>query len=339
MSEEQLVKFAVCGYGNIGKRHAEEISMHPQADLIAIADCVEETAYLARDKYEIPVFSSMDFMLEDTQPDVVCICTPNSTHIPLALKVMRKHTNVLVEKPLGIRGGDCDALVFMAEAKKLNAWCVLQNRYSPPAQYLKKLIESRVLGKIYWVEINCYWNRDNRYYKPDSWRGALTTDGGTLYTQFSHFVDLMYWIFGGVKLQHTKFFNNNHPDIEFEDSGFFSFDFEKEGAGLFSWSTSVWDKNMESSITVIAENGSLKIGGQYMEKMEYFHVRDLDAPDLGIANPANAYKGFMGSANNHALVIDNVIKAMKKQPAEIATAEEAIESVKIIEEVYRYRII
>jgi len=333
------IDFAVIGFGHIGSRHAEEISSHTGAELKAIVDTDADALKKAKEKYPAALYSSIDeFLLHKTGIDIVCICTPNGLHINQARQIIDEDMDVLVEKPLGLYKMECDDLIEFVKVRNRNLFCVLQNRYSPPAQYLKHIVGSLKLGKIFWVEVNCYWNRDERYYKKGGWRGTNELDGGTLYTQFSHFVDILYWVFGPVKNIEGRFWDFSHKYLtEFEDTGIFSFEFEHGGAGTFNYSTALWQQNMESSFTVIGEKGALKIGGQYMDKLEYFMVEGLEKPELPNGNPPNNYGSHQGSANNHAHVIDNVVKALNGQPFDIAKAEEAAASVAIIEEVYRIR--
>jgi UDP-N-acetyl-2-amino-2-deoxyglucuronate dehydrogenase len=144
----------------------------------------------------------------------------------------------------------------------------------------------RTAGKDLMVQLNCYWNRDDRYYKAGwlAWKKDL--DGGTLFTQFSHFIDIMYWLFGDIDKIQARLADHNHQDLtEFEDSGVVTFEFVNGGMGCLNFSTSVWDRNLESSMTIIAENGSIKIGGQYMDKVEYCHVKNYTLPELAPTNP------------------------------------------------------
>jgi predicted dehydrogenase len=185
------------------------------------------------------------------------------------------------------------------------------------------------------MQLNCYWNRDDRYYKKDSWHGKKDLDGGTLYTQFSHFIDIMYWLFGDVDNVQAKFNDFNHASLtDFEDSGFVSFDFVNGGMGCINYSTSVWNQNLESSMTIIAENGSVKIGGQYMDKVEYCHVKDYVMPELAATNPGNDYGAYKGSAQNHNYVIENVIDVLKDRGPITTNALEGLKVVDIIERIY-----
>jgi predicted dehydrogenase len=211
----------------------------------------------------------------------------------------------------------------------------MQNRFSPPSIWIKEMIESGRLGKIYMVQLNCYWNRDDHYYKTDSWHGKKNLDGGVLYTQFSHFVDIMYWLFGDIHNIQSKLdcFNHKHS-TEFEDSGFVLFDFVEGGMGSLNFSTCAWDKNLESSMTIIAENGSIKIGGQYMNEVEYCHVKDYTMPELAATNQSNDYGAYKGSAQNHNFVIDNVIKVINGNSSISTNALEGMKVVEIIERIY-----
>jgi len=337
--KDHKIKFAVVGFGNIGKRHAEEIAAHKDAELVAVVDINHEVSGLVVNLYNVTVYNDLeDLFTNQRDLDVINICTPNGLHIPMAMQVLAAGKHVVVEKPMGLFKNECDGLIELAAKNHKKVFCVLQNRYSPPAQLIHKMISEQRLGKIYWVAINCYWNRDKRYYLPGSWRGTKHMDGGPLYTQFSHFIDLLYWNFGPLKNLGGIFFNNNHDYLEgIEDTGSFHFEFERGGAGQFSYSTSLFESNLESSITIIGEKGTIKAGGQYMEKIDFFIVEGMAMPDLTETLPPNNYGDFKGSAANHAFVIDNVVKALKGQPYEMATAEDAAASVDIIEGVYKLR--
>jgi UDP-N-acetyl-2-amino-2-deoxyglucuronate dehydrogenase len=216
---------------------------------------------------------------------------------------------------------------------------VMQNRYSPPSTWLKDMVSSGKLGDIYNVQVNCYWNRDDRYYfkngKKHPWKGTNELDGGTLYTQFSHFVDLMYWIFGDISDIQAKFNNFSHQhSIEFEDTGLVSFKFVNGGMGCLNYSTAVWDNNLESSVTVIAENGTVKVGGQYMNEVEVCNIKDYTFEELPPSNPANDYGHYKGSANNHPYVFDNVVDVLQGRKPIATNALEGLKVVDIIERIY-----
>ena len=332
------VKFAVVGCGHIGKRHAEMIARNSESELVALID-IQNKEKLDIEKFEVPFFSSLnDFLTSGIESDVLNIATPNGFHAQQAMQVLDAKKNVVIEKPMALSKLDAEKVIFKALHVNKHVFTVMQNRYSPPSVWIKEMVESGRLGKIYMMQLNCYWNRDGRYYIADSWHGKKKLDGGTLFTQFSHFIDIMYWLFGDINNIQTKLDSHNHCGLtEFEDSGFVSFDFINGGMGCINYSTSVWDKNLESSMTIIAENGSVKIGGQYMDKVEYCHVKDYVMPKLAPTNPGNDYGAYKGSAQNHHYIIDNVIDVLKGNGTITTNALEGMKVVEIIERIYHWK--
>lgn len=335
---EHKKKFAVIGCGHIGKRHAEMITRNEEAELVALVD-VKPRRELGIDQYTAPLFASLDdFLTSGIEVDVINIATPNGFHAEHAMKSLEARKHIVVEKPMALNKHDAEKIIFKALNVHRHVFAVMQNRYSPPSVWIKDLIESGILGQVYMVQLNCYWNRDARYYKPDSWHGKKELDGGTLFTQFSHFIDIMYWLFGDVHNIQGKFNDFNHKDLtDFEDSGFLSFDFVNGGMGSLNYSTSIWNQNLESSMTIIAENGSVKIGGQYMDKVEICNIKDYQMPELAPTNPGNDYGAYKGSAANHHFVIDNVVDVLNGRSAITTNALEGLKVVDIIERIYNLR--
>jgi predicted dehydrogenase len=333
-----MIKFAVIGAGHIGKRHAEMIKRHDEAELVAICD-VKPIGEVDAEKFGVPYFNSADDLFSAALDiDVVNICSPNGLHAQHSLMALNHKKHIVCEKPMALHKQDCEAIIYKALQMHRNVFCVMQNRYSPPSAWIKEVIEKKIIGDIYMVQLNCYWNRDERYYKKGGWKGTEDLDGGTLFTQFSHFIDIMYWLFGDVKDIQAKFNDFNHQGLtSFEDSGFVNFNFINGGMGAINYSTSVWDTNLESSLTVIGSKGSVKIGGQYMDKVEYCHIKDYQMPELAATNPANDYGAYKGSANNHGYIIDNVIDTLKGRNTITTNALEGLKIVDIIERIYSLR--
>lgn len=332
------IKFAVIGQGHIGKRHAEMVRRNPDCELVAVCDIrsKEETGCT---EIQEPYFSSVEELLSSgLEFDVVNVCTPNGLHAQHSIAALETGHHIVVEKPMGLTRAECENVIFTALNRHKQVFAVMQNRFSPPARWLKSVVESGTLGKIYMVQINCYWNRDTRYYKAGGWKGTPDLDGGTLFTQFSHFIDIMYWLFGDIKDIQGKFADFAHQDLTaFEDSGAVNFNFVNGGMGCLNYSTAVWDTNMESSITIVAEKGSIKVGGQYMDKVEYCHIENYTMPEIEATGPANDYGGYKGSANNHHHIITNVVETLKGQGRITTNALEGLKIVDIIERIYACR--
>ncbi len=332
------IKFAVVGMGHIGKRHAEMIRRNENSQLAAVCDILPKEE-LGLNEVKEPFFNSIDDLLNSNLIiDVVCICTPNGFHAEYALKTLEKKKHAVVEKPIAMTKGDVEKILFKSLEVSRHIFCVMQNRYSPPSVWLKDIVKNNILGDIYIVKLDCFWNRDERYYKKGNWHGDAQLDGGTLFTQFSHFIDIMYWLFGDITNICGNFADFSHQDLtDFEDSGCVTFDFVNGGMGCLNYSTAVWDTNMESSITIIGSQGSVKVAGQYMNEVAYCHVKDYTMPELAPSNPPNDYGGYKGSAQNHHYVIQNVVETIRNQGTISTNLVEGLKIVEIIERIYEVR--
>ena len=337
-SENQKVKFAVVGAGHIGKRHAEMIRREEEAELIAMVDCRSREECGAED-FDVPFFRTVEELVaSDLDFDVVNICTPNGLHASQSLIALEAHKHVACEKPMGLSKDNCEKVIFKSLQVSKQVFCVMQNRYSPPSEWIKSVVSEGILGDIFMVQLNCYWNRDDRYYKKGGWKGTSDLDGGTLFTQFSHFIDIMYWLFGDIDNIQGKFADFTHKNsTAFEDSGFVSFDFVDGGMGSLNYSTAVANQNLESSMTIIGSKGSVKIGGQYMNEVEVCNIDGYEMPVLKESNPANDYGPYKGSAANHNYVIQNIIDTIKGRTTISTNALEGLKVVEIIERIYKVR--
>jgi UDP-N-acetyl-2-amino-2-deoxyglucuronate dehydrogenase len=338
MEHSDKIKFAVIGQGHIGKRHAEMIRRNPSCELVALCDTLSPEKLGIESVSEKFYSNISDLLKSHPEVDVVNVCTPNGLHSEHALSALEYGKHVVVEKPMALSKSDCEKIIYTALHQHKTVFCVMQNRYSPPSVWLKEMMEQQVLGDIYMVQLNCYWNRDDRYYKKNGWKGTQELDGGTLFTQFSHWIDIVYWLFGDISNIQAKFADFNHQNTtDFEDSGLVSFDFLNGGMGCINYSTAVWDKNLESSLTIIGSKGSVKVGGQYMDKIEICNIKDYEMPRLAETNPANDYGAYKGSANNHHSVINNVVETLKGKNRINTNALEGLKVVDIIERIYALR--
>lgn len=333
-----MIKFAVIGLGHIGKRHVEMIRRNPDAELVAVCDVLPKEKVGLADIKEL-YFNNLDELLaSDIHIDVINICTPNGFHANYAIKALAAKKHVVIEKPIALSKSDAEQILFKSLEMSKHVFSVMQNRYSPPSVWLKELTDNKILGDIFMVKLDCYWNRDDRYYKKGNWHGDAKLDGGTLFTQFSHFIDIMYWLFGDITNISGNFADFNHHDLtDFEDSGVVTFNFINGGMGSLNYSTSVWDTNLESSITIIGSKGTVKVAGQYMNEVTYCHIKDYDMPKLAPSNPPNDYGLYKGSAQNHHYVIQNVIEKLTDKGSITTNVLEGLKVVEIIERIYAVR--
>jgi UDP-N-acetyl-2-amino-2-deoxyglucuronate dehydrogenase len=335
---EHNIKFAIIGLGFVGKRHAAMIQRHPEAELVGFCDLLSREDLGLESFGDIPLYQNLDELLQ-LDFEVLCICTPNGLHAQHAIQGLEAKKHVVVEKPMALTKADCEKVIYKSLNVSRNVFVVMQNRYSPPSVWIKEVIDQQLLGDICMVQINCYWNRDDRYYfkngEKHPWKGTKDLDGGTLFTQFSHFIDIMYWLFGDITNIQAKFKDFQHQhSTEFEDSGLVSFDFVNGGMGCINYSTAVYQQNMESSLTIIGSKGSVKIGGQYMNELEYCNIENYEMPELPEANPANDYGAYKGSAANHVYLIENVVDVLKGRKSITTNALEGLKVVEIIEKIY-----
>lgn len=332
------IGFVVVGAGHIGKRHAEMIRRDEEGELVAMVD-TRSKEECAAEHFDVPFFSSMEELMEaGLEFDVVNVCTPNGLHASQSLTALAAGKHVVCEKPMGLSKDECEKVIFKSLQMSKSVFCVMQNRYSPPSEWIKSVIDQKLLGDIFLVQLNCYWNRDDRYYKAGGWKGTKELDGGTLFTQFSHFIDIMYWLFGDIQNIKGRFADFTHKDsTDFEDSGMVNFDFINGGMGCINYSTAVAMQNLESSMTIVGSKGSVKIGGQYMNEVEVCNIEGYEMPQLAEANPANDYGPYKGSAANHNYVIKNVIDTLKGRTTATTNALEGLKVVEIIERIYTVR--
>lgn len=325
------LRFAIIGCGRIAKRHADQIVKIGK--LAAVCDIDQEKSNRFAQTYNAKPYFSIDELLKGEENlDVISICTPNGLHAQHSISALEAGIDVLCEKPFCINSDDGRIVLEKAKTVGKGIFVVKQNRYNPPILFLKQLIDEHKLGRIVSFQINCFWNRPEGYYT--DWKGTKDLDGGTLYTQFSHFIDLLYWLLGDVA--HVKAFTKNflHESIEIEDSGVVLFEMKNAAIGTLNYTVNSFASNMEGSFTVFGEFGTVKVGGQYLNELEYCNVKNMEFPILPKGNAANGYGFYQGSMSNHDKVYENLVKVLANPNHEFASGEDGLKTVEIIEKIY-----
>lgn len=330
---DNTVKFAIIGCGRIAQRHAEHINN--KGTLVAVCDTVVEKADALAKQYDAEAFYRIEDLLSaHPDLDVVSICSPNGLHAEHSISALNAGYNVLCEKPMAISVHDCGEMIKAAERSNKRLFAIKQNRFNPPVEAVKKLIDEGRLGKIYSVQLSCFWNRNEDYYA-NSWKGTMKLDGGTLYTQFSHFVDLLYWLIGDVKLAKALTRNFAHQEtIEFEDTGVVALEFYNGAIGTINYTVNSYGKNMEGSLTIFGEMGTVKIGGQYLNELEYQNIKNYKIENLPEGNKSNNYGNYQGSMSNHDKVYENLIDVLQHGATISTSAFEGLKTVEIIGKIY-----
>jgi predicted dehydrogenase len=327
------LQFAIIGCGNIGQRHAEYIQQVGQ--LAAVCDIDSAKAIELGKKYNAVVYFSIEELLaKEKKLNVFVVCTPNGLHATHCIQAMNAGCHVLCEKPMALTSADCLDMISTAEKCGKQLFVVKQNRFNPPVVAVKKLLDENKLGKIFSIQLSCFWHRDAQYYL-HSWKGTKSLDGGTLFTQFSHFIDLLYWMFGDVKMVKAITGNFAHQNIiEFEDTGVVVLEFENGVIGTMNYTVNSYNKNMEGSLTVFGEKGTVKIGGQYLNLLEYQEMEGEKINNLAEGNKANDYGFYKGSMSNHDKVYQNLVAVLNKKAEMTAGSYDGLKTVQIIEKIY-----
>jgi predicted dehydrogenase len=329
-----LLNYAIIGCGAIGARHAELAA--GTGKLLAVCDIVEEKANNLAKKHQAKAYFDIgDLLKQEGAIQVIAICTPNGLHAEHSISALQAGFHVICEKPMALRTIDCTRMIEAAERAGKNLFIVKQNRFNPPVIAVKKMLDEGRLGRIYSVQVNCCWNRTAAYYR-NSWHGSRDMDGGILYTQFSHFIDLLYWMMGNVQ-EATAFTSNfaHGGNIDFEDVGVASLKFKTGALGSLHFTINSHKKNMEGSITIVAEKGTVKIGGEYLNSLEYMSVDGEVLPILPQGNPSNNYGSYQGSMSNHDKMYSHVVDVLTKGQTNLFSGEEGLKTVEIIEKIYK----
>ncbi len=302
---------------------------------MAVCDVVHTKADALANEYGAIAFYGIEEMLAaDINIDIVAVCSPNGLHAMHSIQALQAGMHVICEKPMAISSADCAEMIMAAERANKRLFAIKQNRYNPPVAAVKKIIDEGRLGKIQSIQLSCFWNRNEDYYK-NSWKGTKELDGGTLFTQFSHFIDLLYWMLGDIV--HVKAMTNNFAHqgiIDFEDAGVVILRFANGAIGTVNYTVNSFQKNMEGSLTIFGDKGTVKIGGQYLNELEYQCIENYTIQNLPEGNKANNYGDYVGSMSNHDLVYDNVIAVLQQNAAITTSAYEGLKTVEIIEKIY-----
>jgi predicted dehydrogenase len=327
-----MYRFALVGCGNISNRHAENIAR--VGKLAAVCDIIPEKADLLAEKYKAKAYYSIDDLLKKEQDvEVIVISTPNGMHAEHTIKSLNAGKHVLCEKPMCLTSGEAFKMVSAANVQERKIFVVKQNRYNEPVQHVKKLLDEKKLGKIFSFQINCFWNRPQAYYI-NSWKGTKKMDGGILYTQFSHFIDLLYWFLGDVgSIKGYKHSYGSRSDFEIEDTGVTILKMKSGAIGALHYTINSYSKNVEGSFAIFGEKGSVKIGGQYLNTLEWYDVAEQAKPVLNALPSANDYGFYQGSMSNHHKVYDDLILSLKGN-GNLLEAKDAITTIEIIEKIY-----
>ncbi len=294
IADGQRIRVSLIGCGRISKNHFDALAKLPGLQLVAVCDIVAERAQQAGTQYNVPWFTSYEQMLADVPSDAVIIATPSGLHPQHGILAAKAGRHVISEKPMAISLAAADALVQACDDQRVQLFVVKQNRLNPPIVLLKRAIERGRFGRIYMANCTVRWTRPQDYYDQAPWRGTWEFDGGAFMNQASHYVDLVQWLVGPVESVMAKTATMARR-IEAEDSGAAVLKFRSGAIGVIEVTMLTFPRNLEGSITILGEKGSVKIGGTAVNKVEHWTFADYDDDDKLVeqanTNPPSVY-GF-----------------------------------------------
>lgn len=333
--KKNFVKFAVVGIGNIGSRHLAVIDAEPRARLVDICDIKGDVCEKHSGLYDVRAVSDFGEMLRKTSADVINICTPHGLHAPMAIEAAKAGKHILVEKPMALTVEDTYRMDEAARKNGVRLMVVWQNRHNVPIKLAKKALEDNALGQIYTVHCSVFWNRPQSYYDRSSWLGRKELEGGALYTQCSHFIDLLIFMFGEIQRVNSIGETKSHS-IEIEDCGVAMMKFKSGAMGTLSYTNCVYNKNYEGSITIIGEKGTIKIGGSYLNTIDFWDIQSYPIPHgIDFNDRPNNYTKYKGTASNHDKVIAEVVADFLDGKKRVAGWEDGHRVVEAIQMIYR----
>jgi UDP-N-acetyl-2-amino-2-deoxyglucuronate dehydrogenase len=335
--KKRKIKFGLIGCGRISAQHFSVIKAITEIELRAVCDIKEDRAKEVAKKYKVDWYKDYRELLKRNDIDLVSICTPNGLHVPIGIDAAKEGKDVVMEKPLGINLREVDRLLNYFKKAKRKLFAVLQVRFNPSAQTVKKIIEENKLGRINSVALVVRWQRPQKYFDQDEWRGTKRLDGGTLLNQGIHYVDLLQWLLGPVKSVFAKKDTIAHQ-IEIEDIAIALLKFKSGAYATLEFTICTYPKNLECSISILGSKGTIKIGGLAANELEIWEVEKLPRPVLSSCLPPNVYaKGlYQGSCPNHIFVYQNIVKYYKgDKSAFVTNGYEARKSLEIVEAIYR----
>lgn len=326
-----MIQFALIGCGRIAKRHAENINR--LGKLVAVCDIDANKAIAFAEPFQARVYTSIDDLLKlEKSADVLVVCTPNGYHAEHVIKALQARKHVLCEKPMCLTSAAAWQIMETEKFSRKKLMVVKSARFNPLLQQLKNMISSGALGKIYSMQLSCFWHRPETYYT--DWHGKSFPDGGTLYTQFSHYIDSVLWLFGDIlSVQGYRTKTANKDSLEFEDTGVASVLFENNLPGTINWSVNAYQKNYEVALTVLAEKGTVSLGGEYLQEVKYQQL-PADVQFAEITAGSNDYETYKGSMSHHTAVYDQFMNILNHS-SEKTNSFDGMKTVAAIEKIYQ----
>lgn len=322
------IRIAVVGCGRIAKNHFGSIESHADnLELVAVCDNNATVLQCHAEQYRVPGYAHLEDMLKAEDLDLVALCTPSGLHPSQAVAAARHGVTVMTEKPMATRWQDGLRMVKACDEAGVHLFVVKQNRRNATLQLLKRTVEEKRFGKIYMVLINVFWTRPQEYYDSAKWRGTWELDGGAFMNQASHYVDLIDWLIGPVESVHAMTATLAR-DIQVEDSGVLNIRWRSGALGSMNVTMLTYPKNLEGSITILGEKGTVRVGGVAVNDIQiwdFAEPRDYDSKIKEANYETTSVYGF-----GHPLYYGNVISVLRGEAEPETDGREGLRSLEVL---------
>lgn len=325
------IKFALIGCGAIANKHAAALGRLANAELVGAYDIDPEASGRFKEKYRLPVYTNAEEMIKATNPDVLNILTPSGDHAERILELIRFNKHFVVEKPLALRLEDVDRVIKECSSRGLELFVVQQNRFNPPIKKLKEALANGRFGKLVLGTVRVRWTRDQAYYDQKLWRGTWAYDGGVLVNQALHHLDMLLWLMGDVESVAAKT-ERRLVNIEAEDTAVAILKFRNGALGVIEATTATRPKDLEGSISILGEKGSVEVGGFFMNELKTWNFSQPDESDREIWE--KYARVSEESAWSHTEFFKDVIDSLSEHKKGLIDGQEGRKSVELVNALY-----
>ena len=325
---DRNIRFALVGCGRISANHIRAVEAHgDHAQLVAVCDTDQTARRAAAESTGAPAFSNLGDLLDASDADIVVLATPSGLHAEQAVQIAAARRHVITEKPMATRWEDGRRMVRACDEANVKLFVVKQNRRNATLQLLKHAVDGKRFGRIYMVSVNVFWNRPQSYYDSAKWRGTWEFDGGAFMNQASHYIDLLDWLIGPVESvqAYTATLARN---IQVEDTGVMSVKWRSGALGSVSVTMLTYPRNLEGSITIIGESGTVRIGGVAVNEIQHWEFADARPEDADIRN-AN-YQTTSVYGHGHPHYYENVIGVLRGEAEPETDGREGLRSLEVL---------
>jgi len=325
---DRKIRFALIGCGRISKNHFDAIAKHTEnSELTGVCDIDSDALEQAMHLTGAPGYASLDALLQQCATDVIILTTPSGLHSEQAIQIARAGRHVVTEKPMATRWEDGKRMVQACDAAGMRLFVVKQNRRNPTLQLLKRAVEKKRFGRIYMVNLNVFWTRPQEYYDSAKWRGTWEFDGGAFMNQASHYIDLLDWLIGPVESVHA-YVGTLARDIQVEDTGVMNVKWRSGALGSVNVTMLTYPRNMEGSITILGEKGSVRVGGVAVNEIQHWDFAEPDADDEAVCHASYQTTSVYGYG--HPLYYENVIRTLRGEAEPETDGREGLSSLELL---------